>query len=60
MVASSPKLPITNYPDMVDYGLSYEGRRLAIQYGDGAAILAFWKDDLYWYTISAKVRMMTG
>ena len=44
---------------MVDYGLSYEARRLAIQYGDGAAILAFWKDDIYWYTRSAKVSMLT-
>ena len=43
---------------MLDYGLSYEGRRLAIQYGDGAAILAFWKDDIYWYTRSAKVRLI--
>ena len=44
---------------MLDYGLSYEARRLAIQYGDGAAILAFWKDDIYWYTRSAKVSMLT-
>ena len=45
---------------MLDYGLGYEGRRLANQYGDGAAILAFWKDDIYWYTRSAKVRLISA
>ena len=44
---------------MLDYGLAYKGRRLAIQYGDGAAILAFWKDDIYWYTRSAKVSLIS-
>lgn len=43
-------------PDMTFFGLLYCARALATQYGDGEALLEFWKESLYWYNRLGKVR----
>ena len=42
-------------PDMTFFGLLYCARALATQYGDGEALLEFWKESLYWYNRLGKV-----
>ena len=41
---------------MTFFGLLYCARALATQYGDGEALLEFWKESLYWYNRLGKVR----
>ena len=45
-------------PDMIHYGLIFEGRALAIQYGDGECLVEFWRDSLHWYNLRCKVQCM--
>ena len=36
----------------------FEARALAIQYGDGEALVEFWKDCLHWYNLRNKVQCL--
>ena len=45
-------------PDMIHWGIIFEARALAIQYGDGECLVEFWRDSLHWYNLRKKVQLI--
>ena len=41
---------------MIDSGVMLLGRRMAVEYGDGESILAFWRDSQHVFNLLGKVR----
>ena len=45
---------------MIHSGIMHEGRRLALQYGDGDALTQFWKDSIHTYNARNKVKALVS